>query len=374
MAPEAQFKAGVISMDLIVRDKKGKPVTDLRPEDLAITDGGSPVKITDLRLVSGSSTPALVTLVFDRFESGADKAARNAANEIVKAAATDDVSFAVLKVDGRLRLLQNYASDRDNVKKAIAAATDGARQSYSAMNEAAEKAVTAAAQMAPAQASGDRIRSQTMLASLLDSQDLVIKRHVPPSLAGLLALARGERSLRGRKAVVYFSEGLNVDPNTTDTVLSIIGTANEDGVSIYTVDVARADYSAGNGLMASTAMANMSAAGHSSVAPSGGPVGDSGPRGEGMLIREQMGRIEINGEEAKQPPSVILADATGGFSAAASGNMRRAAQRLMEDLSSYYVVSYAAPIPQPDDHFRAVVIKPVRAGLKVQAGAGYSAR
>src|SRR6266496_6412792 len=44
-----------VTLDLAVRDKKNKPVLDLKPDDIAVKDNGSPVKISNLRLVSGQS-------------------------------------------------------------------------------------------------------------------------------------------------------------------------------------------------------------------------------------------------------------------------------------------------------------------------------
>jgi ABC-type enterochelin transport system substrate-binding protein len=46
-APASQADAGVVNvnevtLNLMVRDKKGNPVLDLKPEDIAVTDGGTP--------------------------------------------------------------------------------------------------------------------------------------------------------------------------------------------------------------------------------------------------------------------------------------------------------------------------------------------
>jgi ABC-type enterochelin transport system substrate-binding protein len=65
-----------VSMNLVVRTKKGKLVPDLKPEDIAVTDGGVPVKISTLRLVTGDSGEHLLTLVFDRLDSSSGHNAR----------------------------------------------------------------------------------------------------------------------------------------------------------------------------------------------------------------------------------------------------------------------------------------------------------
>ncbi len=55
-----------VSLNLVVRNKQGKLVSDLKPEDIAVTDGGTAVKISTLKLVSGDSGEHLLTMVFDR--------------------------------------------------------------------------------------------------------------------------------------------------------------------------------------------------------------------------------------------------------------------------------------------------------------------
>src|SRR5947208_17140756 len=42
-----------VLLDVVVRDKKGRRVDDLKPEDFQILDNGEPKKITSFRLVRG---------------------------------------------------------------------------------------------------------------------------------------------------------------------------------------------------------------------------------------------------------------------------------------------------------------------------------
>jgi len=56
-----------VTLDLVVHNKKNKPILDLKTEDIAVTDNGSTVKLSDLSLVTGaSSAEHFVTLLFDR--------------------------------------------------------------------------------------------------------------------------------------------------------------------------------------------------------------------------------------------------------------------------------------------------------------------
>ena len=84
--PELSTTVDEVSLDLVVRNKKNKPILDLKPSDLAVTDNGSPVSLSDLHLVTGQSTSDhLVTFLFDRLDPAPAKAARDIANKILKA-------------------------------------------------------------------------------------------------------------------------------------------------------------------------------------------------------------------------------------------------------------------------------------------------
>src|SRR5881394_3849507 len=48
-----------VLLDIIVRDKKGKLVRDLKPDEIKITDEGQPQQIVDFRMVE-TDTPASV--------------------------------------------------------------------------------------------------------------------------------------------------------------------------------------------------------------------------------------------------------------------------------------------------------------------------
>ena len=54
-SPTASTQVDEVALDLVVLDKSHKPVRDLKPEDLVITDNNTPVQLKGLRLVSGDA-------------------------------------------------------------------------------------------------------------------------------------------------------------------------------------------------------------------------------------------------------------------------------------------------------------------------------
>jgi ABC-type enterochelin transport system substrate-binding protein len=45
-APIFKKNAQEVSLDLVVHDRRNRPVVDLKPEQIAVTDNGSPVTLT----------------------------------------------------------------------------------------------------------------------------------------------------------------------------------------------------------------------------------------------------------------------------------------------------------------------------------------
>jgi hypothetical protein len=81
----------------------------------------------------------MVALVFDRFDAAPSKNARAIAAKLLKAIPDQNFKFAVLRTDGRLRLLQQYTSDRSLVEHAVALATEGSATEQSAESAARKR-------------------------------------------------------------------------------------------------------------------------------------------------------------------------------------------------------------------------------------------
>jgi len=237
-----------VSLDLAVHNKKNKAVLDLKPADIAVIDNGSPVEISDLHLVSGANAAAdhLITFVFDQMGPSASTNARSIATKTLKMIPERGFRIAVLGVNGRLRLFQEFTSDRQAVAKAINVLTGENEAAYKAATTATEKRVMSEAQ-AGTDGSGrqvspaDRSLEQAVLSSLRESERIIQNQSSQPSLAALSAVAEVQSAIRGRKVVVYFTQGLEVDVNTGDMVRSIVAAANRAGVSIYAINTSGVD-------------------------------------------------------------------------------------------------------------------------------------
>lgn len=373
-----------VTLDLVVHDKKNKAVLDLKPEDVAVTDNGSVVKLTDLHLITGTAMEHLVTLVFDRLDPSAAKNAHDIAAKILKMVPADGFSFSVLTVGGRLRFLQGFTSDRVVLAKAIEAATGKGAAIKNDAAELPEKNLIAAAQTGT-DSSGtrvstkDRNAARMMLASLQESQHVVQDQHCMPSLASLLALARTQRQIAGRKVVIFFEQAPQLDSNAKDMLISIAGEANRSGVSIYTVDTVGINEQAGEGLLASTAIGGVSAANHMSPPSATSGTGTSlqpmaqAPPGSIAAGADTLDQVEYEGLSGYKNPIAELAGKTGGSYITATDSLKKPLQQLIDDLTTYYEASYVPAIQEYDGKFRPVAVKAMRKGLKIHSRAGYFA-
>src|SRR5260370_36812551 len=71
-SPTIKTNVDEVVLDLVVRDKKGKPVTDLKPEDLTVLDNDAKQTLTSFRLVRGAEaiTPAGTATALDPLRQG----------------------------------------------------------------------------------------------------------------------------------------------------------------------------------------------------------------------------------------------------------------------------------------------------------------
>ena len=375
VAPGPMTKVNVdeVSVDLVVHDKSGKDIPDLKSEELEVLDGSSSARITDVRRISaasGSDRTHAVTLVFDQLEAGNAKSARDAALAILKAIRESEITFTVLRVDSRLHLLQAPTTDRDAVAKAVTGATVADRTDYVLESAAAEKSMTEDTQGGPRQAS-----AKMLLALMLDSQKLGEDPHTTASVAALLAVSRGQQRIPGRKTVIYFSQSLSWNVSAPEGLRAIIDAANRSSVSIYSMDAHAIEPQAAGGMIASAAMSNAGSLGQTGIAKATttGPAGSPSAAGAdiGTTVSEQTGRFEQGDQGLGKAPLETICLKTGGVHEITGG---RAAKKIAEDLNApYYVVSFTPAAQAYDGRFRRVQVRALRPGLSIQTRAGYFA-
>lgn len=409
------FKAGAeeVVLDLIVRDKKGRPVRDLEPGDIAIYDNGERVQFNGLHLVQGggdaeiagtrtaaANRPAmdplrqlrLVTLVFERLGTDGRVLARQAALDIFKTRERANVYYAIFIIDQRLKLIQQYTNDRQALKRAIQRATGDAYSEFSSdsdnlaarlrgqvgaprggqslteqvADQAASSAITqgTAGSAGAGAAAANAVMAQMQLDMLQFSQELNREQAGRSSIFPLLALVKGQNSLPGRKSVIYFTEGLYVPASLSEVFQTVIGAANRNNVTFYAADIRGLQTTGDNGgiaeLRGAAASSNRSTMGNR----------------PGAVTRDQVTAqdraaeaIRMNGQNAMAE----LAENTGGFLISNTNDFRIPLRKVDEELNSYYEVNYTPARVEYDGKFRRIEVRALRPGLVIQSRSGYFA-
>ena len=353
-------------------------LVDLAPSQLTVTDAGSPVQLSALRLVaSDSGSEHLVTLVFDRLDPAGAKRARTVAEKVLGVFPEKGFSFAVLQVNGRLRLLQSYTVDRRLVDAAIADATPALPPAPSADLSPAEKALTASiGSYSDALGNEHRAEGKLIFSALEQSQRIQEESHGNPSLAALQAIVLGDRLLTGRKFILYFSEG--VGPEAKDKLQSIIGLANRAGDTICVLDANAQNpqvVSAQSAALASSILSGGNSFGlgnlpgsSSSTSPFGGPGTAQALAG----VHNSSG-FEFGDLDNRESPLAPLATGTGGIFVGSSGGFDHQLQQLHGDLTSWYQAEWMPPIKSYNGEFRPIDIHSLRKDVVIRARSGYFA-
>ena len=396
------IKGGVdeVLLDIVVRDKKGKPITDLKPPDVTVVDNGVKQKITSFRLVRGAEaiTQAgdttkldplrqirLVTLAFEAInEPDQRKMAQTAALDLISGEQGANVFYSVVMLNTRLLVLQPFTKDKDALAAAVNRATTGqglaklVSESDSIKTEL--RRTIGQGQDANLLADGGAAAGQTssngppsdptkavltkVLLDMLRMDDAVVSRNSRMSISALAALVRGQQAMPGRKSVLYFAQGLFVTPELDVMFRNLMSMANRTNVTFYAVDTRGVMTQSQNSM---AAMRLNGAARASAITIL---------RTEGAISKEEMTAsddAEISARANVQIPLRDLAESTGGFLISDSNDLRGPLRHINEEINSYYEVTYSPGIGKYDGTFRKLAVDSSRKGLVVHARNGYFA-
>ena len=166
-----EFRAGtaVVLLDVIARDKKGRPIRDLKPEELQVFENDQRCEVQSFRLVEdmagraaaptadttgapsqaepGAARPEgergplnLVTMVFEGLDIEANRVASKAARDFIERGIDERTQVAVFMLGRGLFALQPYTNDKQLLIAAIDEATSGKNLKERSLADAARRA------------------------------------------------------------------------------------------------------------------------------------------------------------------------------------------------------------------------------------------
>jgi VWFA-related protein len=407
-----------VALDVVVRDKKGRPVRDLAASDFEVYEDGERQRIESFRLVlreakatgetvsketaapapvaaakrAAAGEASVIALVFDRLRPEARILARRAALAYAEEGLSPADFTGVFLVDLSLRTMQPYTDQPQLVSQAIDRATTLATSTFVSNTEqtrtlanrsaSLEQQATSAASQAGAAGGGrdssgasaaggaagaaavDQMFAQMNSRMLNTFEMLERNQQGYATIYALLAVVDSMRNLPGRKSIIFFSEGLAIPPAVQARFRSVVNAANRAQVSIYPIDAAGLRTESGT---AETARELNSIAGgrmrqaHSSREDTTGPMSRQLERNEDLL--------RLNPETSLGQ----LADQTGGFLINNTNNLTAGLRRIDEDMRVHYAMSYVPQRQEYDGRFRKITVKLKRSELDVQTRQGYYA-
>src|ERR1051326_294384 len=269
-----KVKSNLVNIDVMVKDKKGKYISDLKPEDFTIIENGVAQKIeffdaplsrnevktaTPRAASEGATTPRptsnaprnYVALVIDSQTTDITnlKQVREGTLKYIREQITDNDVVALLSVTNGLQMLQPFTQDKAKLIAALESAgvnasSKGFEAKDIAANIDARREQLAGAAPAPitSPAAGaeaaKRMIAERVLAQFIQMRTALSLQQSRPILAALAAIAEGLRPIPGKKTLVLFSQGW-VTPAVLDwQVQSTIDIANRANVAIYIIDSA----------------------------------------------------------------------------------------------------------------------------------------
>lgn len=355
----------VVQVDAVVTDKKGRYVTDLTANDFEVLEDGKPQKITNFSYVriSSSSAPPVQTplargipvptptlqllptqvqrtiaLVIDDLGLSFESVAfvRDALKKFVREQMQAGDLAAIIRTSGGIGTLQQFTFDRSQ----LLASVDRVRWSpFSRAGISSFPSISGAAESG--EAVDEEFRTQVYSIGTLGS---------------LSHIVRGLSELPGRKSVVLFSEGFNIDPGSgegsrvLDGLRRLADFANRASVLFYAIDPR------GLPVLGFTAADNLSG-----YSPDQLPALLSSLRSR--YFQSQSGLDYLSRE-------------TGGLFFHDNNDLAAGVRRAMEDQDGYYLLGYT-PAPETfardrgNAKFHQITVQVKRSELTVRSRKGF---
>lgn len=357
-----RIETNIVTVNVTVLDKDGKPIENLKKEDFELYEDGKLQKLqaVDFQKLQSNILPpvspndTLVPPAPKTFNPDADKAAartnlltkfqdrrlivllfdfssmqpaeqaraRDAAIKFLKAQMTSSDSVSVMVYSSSLKTIQDFTSDRDLLIKLI----DKFR-----LGESSENASVADEGSDSQDASGQFVADETEFN--IFNADL--------KLAALEDAARTLGQYPEKKALVYISSGIQKNGVDNQSQLrATVNTAIRNNVAFYPID----------------------ARGLSALVP-GGDATTSGGFGNEIASGSTQASNRNNFQNQQETLATLALD-TGGKALLDSNDLSEGIRQVQKDFNSYYVLSYVSANTAQDGKYRQIRVK-----LAASAGA-----
>lgn len=366
-----RVESELVLVNVVARDKQGKPVTDLKQGDFTVLEDGKAQKIAsfdfenlDLQpLTAAAAGPSqesergpaptkeklllttkdadqalsnkrVIVLFFDLTSMGPDETDRavQAAKKYVQAKMTPADQIAIVSLATTLRLDQDFTGDQARLLRVLNRYTHAEGQG---MDNGS---------------TGDSDGIEETGDAFTPDETEYNQFNTDRKLQALQSLCQILAKFNQKKSIIYFSSGMTQTGIENQTALrAAVNTAIKANVAIYTTD--------SRGLEAE---------------PPGGSASTASLRGTAMYSGAAVeSRLDAN--FASQETLTTLAGDTGGKAFLDTNDLGMVFDRVQRDTSVYYVLGYRSSNPLRDGKYRHIQVKINRPGLSLEFRKGYYA-
>lgn len=413
------FSTAVL-VDVVVRDGKGRPVTDLTAADFELKEDGTPQAIGSFTRVSRGSGiginvavkdpgavtsvgspappedgtpeaedrhPSVTALVFDALSSEALGLCQRAALEALPLTATPNARVGVFSTAPVVTPLQVYTDDSTLIRQAVRRVMPIGQshrpdaESLQAMRDRREvldrQAQVAVAQQSTGGGAGlagnasniGQLEMERRLAigqmRMLQAFDTLDREQRGASATNaLFSILQSLVEMPGRKTLVLFSEGLPASPALEANLQAVVEAANRANITVYAIDAS--GLRAISGTLETRREIEETSKERMRQLASASDYTD-------QPIMRLVERTEDLLRLDSQTGLARLAQDTGGFLVSETNNLRGALRRIDEDTRFHYMLTYVPTNTNFDGRFRAIDVKVKRPGVEVFARNGYRA-
>jgi VWFA-related protein len=365
-------ESDLVLVNVTVRDKNGKFVEGLKPEDFTILEDNKPQKIVSFDVenvdaiqvpdvaqakplpepASGQPSPApppastanqfkdrrLIVLFFDLSAMEPDEidhAVTSAEHYVDTQMAPADL-VSIVSLGSSLLVNQDFTTDHALLKKQLEAFSSGSGQGF-------EEGTTGTTEGTPD--TGQPFTADDTEYNIFNTDR---------RLEALRSVAEKLSYVQQKKSLIYFSSGMDRTGIENQSELrAAVNAAVRSNLAIYTMDM--------RGLLALVA---------------GGEAQNASLRGV-SAYSGQSTLNALNSNFTTQETLVTLASDTGGRAFLDSNDFGKIFKGVQDDTSTYYLVGYHSTNPARDGHYRRIVVKMNAknntSGVKVDYRRGYYA-
>jgi VWFA-related protein len=365
-----RVESELVLVNVVVRDKQGKPVTDLKQQDFTIMEDGKPQRISsfdfenlDTAPLPSSAGPSqqasegqpaapqkpilttkdadqalsnkrVIVLFFDQSSMGPDEMERSvqAARKYVQIKMTSADQIAIISLASSLRLDQDFTGDRATLLRVLN------RYSHSE-GQGMDNGST-----------GDADGIEETGDAFTPDETEYNQFNTDRKLQALQSVCQILAKFNQKKSLIYFSSGMTQTGIENQSALrAAVNTAVRANVAIYTMD--------SRGLEAE---------------PPGGSAATASLRGTAMYSGAAV-QSRLDANFASQETLTTLSGDTGGKAFLDTNDLGSVFDRVQRDTSVYYVLGFKSSNGQRDGKFRRIQVKINRQNMNLEFRKGYYA-